>query len=307
MRFPQLAVLCLALLIGTTAVAQAAPVIPPATEAPTAATTPRPAPKAPQPRDPGWWHWSYLVDWGLVLAVGGAGAGLNYAKPAKRTFTLNTPRIDHMGRDETVPSIWLVLTAALPLATFGLAQAGGPSWHDFHHATLGLGEALSVTLLLSGVLKASVGRLRPDFLYRCQPDANLHCTGVPDEIEEGRRSFPSGHTSLSFAAGTYISLYLWGKLSSLRGLHWLWKVPVLLVPMAAATFVAWSRVHDRRHHWEDVLGGSLIGFGSAVMGYLLNYHLPWSSRAGQPRRRKSIQVVPVASTDRVGLTLQGSF
>ena len=90
-------------------------------------------------------------------------------------------------------------------------------------------------------------------------------------------------------------------------LHWLWKVPVLLAPMAAATFVAWSRVRDHRHHWEDVLGGGLIGFGCAVAGYLLNYHLPWSKDAGTPRRRKRLTVVPVAGKDRLGLVVQGGF
>jgi len=241
-----------------------------------------------------------------MLGVAGAGAGINLVKPRKRSFTLNTPRIDHAHHAETVPSLWIILTAALPLATFGIAQAGGPSWHDFHHATLGLGEALGVTMLLTGVLKVSVGRLRPDFLARCEPVA-LQCTGDPVEVREGRLSFPSGHSSLSFAGGTYLSLYLWGKLSPLGGRHWLWKVPVLLLPVAAATLVAWSRVRDRRHHWEDVLGGGLIGFGSAVLGYLLNYPLPWSGSAGKPRRRKRFTVVPVAGADRVGLAVQGGF
>jgi membrane-associated phospholipid phosphatase len=294
------AVLAIAFLLGVTGAARAAPA--------TALAPPTPA-SAPQsqPRDPGWWHWSYLIDWGLMVGVVGASAGIYNAKPHERSFTLDTPRIDHAHREETAPGIWLILTVALPLATFGIAQAGGPSWHDFHHATLGMGEALGVAMLITGVLKVSIGRLRPDFLARCQPDANLHCTGDPDEVRQGRLSFPSGHSSLSFAAGTYMSLYLWGKLSPLKGLHWLWKVPTLLLPMASATFMAWSRVHDHRHHWEDVLGSSLIGFGSAVLGYLLNYHLPWSKDAGKPRRRKQLTVVPVAGTDRVGLAVQGGF
>ena len=305
-------ILTLALLMGVTTAARPAPATRqatrqatrPATGAtlPTSASTPQ-----SRPRGPGWWHWSHLIDWGLTIGVLGAGAGVNYAKPHERSFTLTTGRIDQTHRPETVPGIWLVLTAALPLATVGIAQAGGPAWHDVHHATLGLGEALGVTLLLTGLLKVSVGRLRPDFLARCQPDANLNCTGDPDEVLEGRRSFPSGHTSLSFAGATYMSMYLWGKLSPLKGLHWLWKIPVLMLPMAGAAVVAWSRIYDHRHHWEDVVGGSLIGFGSAVLGYLLNYPLPWSGNAGQPRRRKRLTLVPVAGIDRVGLAVGGGF
>lgn len=47
-------------------------------------------------------------------------------------------------------------------------------------------------------------RPRPDYFWRCYPNgvipASTECDGNPDEIIEGRKSFPSGHSSckLSF-------------------------------------------------------------------------------------------------------------
>ena len=84
-----------------------------------------------------------------------------------------------------------------------------------------------VTVLLTETGKLVVGRYRPDWLNRCEPDAsnttivlqwgtsaaaNPSCTSSlsPSKIEDGHKSFPSGHASTAFALGVYVAGYvLW--------------------------------------------------------------------------------------------------
>ena len=216
------------------------------------ALKPAPAP-APEPWSRArsrsrWFHWSYLLDWSVAVAMGGAAMGIESAAPVSRSFRVNDPGIAKPMRSETVPAPYLALTFAIPLATAGIAQIWTRSGHDMHHAALGLAETFGLTLLVTASLKAGVGRLRPDFLARCQPDAGGKCQGDADEITEGRRSFPSGHSSISFAGGTFMALYLWGKLGPIRGPGEFWKVPLILAPLAGSGLIAASRLVDNRHH-----------------------------------------------------------
>lgn len=142
----------------------------------------------------------------------------------------------------------------------------------------------------------NTGRPRPDFFWRCFPDGemnnNMECTGDEDAVIDGRKSFPSGHSSckrnlherqkmtvlftqyfvlfsVSFVSMCFVALYLMGKLHVFgdRGRGQSWRLIVSITPLFLAMLVAVSRTCDYHHHWQDVTIGSLIGIVIAYLCY----------------------------------------
>ncbi|KAK4484198.1 hypothetical protein RD792_011420 [Penstemon davidsonii] len=172
-------------------------------------------------------------------------------------------------QDNTVP-FWAVpiIAIILPISVIVVFYFIRHDVCDLHQAILGLLFSVLITAVLTDAIKDAVGRPRPDFFWRCFPDGNglfhnvtrnVQCTGLKTVIREGHKSFPSGHTSGSFAGLGFLAWYLSGKIRVFDRKGHVAKLCIIFVPLLLAALVGVSRVDDYWHHWQDVFAGGLLG------------------------------------------------
>ncbi|HET9571132.1 MAG TPA: phosphatase PAP2 family protein [Bacteroidales bacterium] len=113
--------------------------------------------------------------------------------------------------------------------------------------TIELGAASALNLGMTYLLKYSINRKRPYITY---PD-------IMPKSSEGSPSFPSGHTSSSFATATSLSL-MYPK----------WYV--IAPSFIWAGSVGYSRIYLGVHYPSDVMAGALLGAGSAWLAHKAN-------------------------------------
>lgn len=155
-------------------------------------------------------------------------------------------------------------------------------------------SALVVAALITAVLKSTVGALRPDFLSRCYPPPAPQsgpCVGDPGVVAEGRRSWPSGHSSLSASAGVFLCLFLCAQLGVFAGAFSLLNSVFAICPVVVACWVGLTRIRDYWHHPRDVVTGLAIGTIIAFAFYYTHFPLPWDRLSvkdvRQPRERRT--------------------
>lgn len=241
------------------------------------------------------------------------------------TAVLLDPRLDGVIGGpllhEKVSPAALAIAVLVPVgAEVGLDFALHRDLHRTHALVLGVAEAAVGAALITDVIRLSVGRLRPDFRERwvraacggvVEQPAELDCGAVDDGfvvdrhmLIEGMKSFPSLHTSQSFAAATFLSLavgseHLWGRDAP----AWVRPLGVLAVGtlLGGATVVAATRVEDHRHHLEDVTVGAAIGVASGAAAWLVHFDLE-----GQARHR-GVAVTPLPMADGAGVAVTAAF
>ncbi|KAF8602675.1 PAP2-domain-containing protein [Ceratobasidium sp. AG-I] len=251
---------------------------------------------------------TYGLDWVVTILIIGLFYLLDSIEGFKRQFSIEDKSIQHtFAEHERVPPFALYMIALvapaviMPIVNLLTVR----SWWDFHNSWLGLLLGLATTGSLTQVVKVTVGRPRPDLIDRCQPvqgasDTPVYglvtaaiCTSTDHaRLKDGFRSFFSGHSSLSFAGLGFLSFYLAGKMHLFDERGHTGKSWIALTPLTGALLVAISRTMDYRHHWQDVLVGSIVGLLLSYFSYRQYYPTlasPFSHRPYSPRIPRYLQ------------------
>ncbi|KAI3796142.1 hypothetical protein L1987_38807 [Smallanthus sonchifolius] len=234
----------------------------------------------------------HMHDWLILILLVIIEIGLNVIHPFYRFVGKDMMTdLKYPMKENTVP-LWAVPVYAvlLPILIFLFIYFKRRDTYDLHHAILGLLFSILITGVLTDAIKDATGRPRPDFFWRCFPDGidnydrwgNVVCHGSNSDIREGHKSFPSGHSSWSFAGLGFLALYLAGKIKAFDRRGHVAKLCIVFLPLLMASLVAVSRVDDYWHHWQDVFAGGLLGLTVATFCYLQFFPAPYHTEGWGP-------------------------
>ncbi|XP_058185266.1 lipid phosphate phosphatase 2-like isoform X3 [Rhododendron vialii] len=236
--------------------------------------------------------WTHMYDWLILMLLVAIYVILNRIDPFHRFVGKDMmDDLKYPLKDNTVPSWSIPIYAILlPIVIFLFFYFRRRDVYDLHHAILGLLYSVFITAVITSAVKDAVGRPRPHFFWGCFPDGkevydqwgDVICHGEKNVIKEGYKSFPSGHTSGSFAGLGFLSLYMSGKIKPFDRRGHVAKLCVVFLPLLIASLVGISRVDDYWHHWEDVFAGGLLGLTVATFCYLQFFPPPYHAEGWGP-------------------------
>lgn len=218
---------------------------------------------------------SSRVDIALIVVILALTLYMEFrGRPRVQPASLNDPSLQKPMQPDIVSDGEVVMISfVIPPIVYNLLYSVFPAQPYSFTPLLfisGLLEANIVTIFLTNLFKLMVGRPRPYFVAACQSfldKDSLQCSGDPLVVREARKSFPSGHSSLSFSAATFLTLSLLKPFSATAPAvkHKLFRSFSLMVPLFIATLIATSRLIDYHHHYSDVHVGSMLGVVTAYV------------------------------------------
>jgi membrane-associated phospholipid phosphatase len=123
-------------------------------------------------------------------------------------------------RDERIETSGDVIQLLIPISAYGTTY-----YLDDQDGRIQFYKSFSSTVLVTQILKYTVNEERPN--------------------GNNTQSFPSGHTSAAFQGASFI--------------HYRYGLKKAILPYMMASFVAYSRVHNKEHYIHDVAAGAFIG------------------------------------------------
>ncbi|KAK8843500.1 hypothetical protein IAR55_007160 [Kwoniella newhampshirensis] len=230
---------------------------------------------------------SYFPDWCLTILLWGLFYLLDKVNGYRRLFDITDTSLAHPYADPERVPVWLlavvcgIVPAVIIIITAGAIRR---SFWDAQSGVLGLILALGLTATFTNIIKITAGRPRPDLFARCILPEGLTtnpvhgltswtvCTQIDDgRLQEGFRSFPSGHSSFAWCGMWYMILYLAAKMRINNRTGYTYKSWLLLAPLSCSTLVSVSRTMDYRHHATDVIAGAIIGIAGGWYSYRQYY------------------------------------
>jgi membrane-associated phospholipid phosphatase len=197
---------------------------------------------------------SYLWDGGAIPFIWGAlGARLaldHYATPRSSPLMFSPAEGGAASPAWQVPG-WTVSVGAGVLA--GTLVIGGDDSRWYH--AKGVAESLVTGSAITAALKLTFGRHRPDW-------------APSTDLDEDRRSFPSGHSTQAFAIATYATAYLRRHVFNAYrdGDRFpAYEIATYVLLYGGATGVAAERVFHHQHHVTDVLAGAALGTTTSLL------------------------------------------
>nr|WID94089.1 diacylglycerol pyrophosphate phosphatase 1 [Trichoderma rhododendri] len=255
------------------------------------------------------WRTTHAPDYvGFTLLLIGWILIVNLVTPFHRMFFINDLQISypHAEHERVTVPLNFVYALFIPLGiliAFNVLTRASTHKHEATYLSLAISIVLSS--FITDIVKNAVGRPRPDLLARCQPSGDIKpnvlvnidvCT-APDghTLQDGWRSFPSGHSSFSFAGLGFLSLFFAGQLHVFNyytGGRDLSRALICLSPLIGAALIAISRCEDYRHDVYDVCVGSALGMAVAYWSYRRHWPKLTSPTCDEPHPHPATESQP---------------
>lgn len=264
---------------------------------------------------------SYVIDWSLIIVAVFVFQRLGKIDGHRQRFSLTDISIQYnYTGPSTIPNYALVIlsvifpTVAIIAWVFLLetwlhrtkSSTAAKCWR-LNSSLLGLALSISLSQVITNLFKVTVGRPRPDLLSRCIPEAGATdaasyglttsavCTQTNSSLlQDGFRSFPSGHSSMAFSGLAYLTLFFVSRLHLFNNRGDTWKWIVVMLPVLVASLIAITRIMDNRHHPFDVLFGTSIGI---ITSFIAFYQFFPSLHSGENVYKPRFPASPTGTED----------